>query len=177
MNKTYILNEYWSPASVKIKRTSKYLRPVCPRKQVRSWSHVPWVTTNNLLAKDFRNSVQRQRREREEEKLERQFQSFACHIQTQKQQRMLNKVIDIAKSQHWIEIEPSAQSPYHKQIFDNSAQKSRKSRCQSFLIRSDFAWCLYFVSYILLAIVGKLCRFRVWYKIRRFVLVRGAFRT
>ena len=37
-------------------------------KQIRSWSHAPWVTSNNLQAKNFCHSTQKQHKEEKKEK-------------------------------------------------------------------------------------------------------------
>ena len=50
------------------------------------------------------------------------------------------------QSQIWVETEENAQSSFKKQNFGNSIQKLRKSKYQSFLVITSFAWFLYFVS-------------------------------
>ena len=42
------------------------------------------------------------------------------------------------KRQIWMKTEPSVQSPSQKLNFNNSSQKLRKSRCQSFAVLSNF---------------------------------------
>ena len=49
------------------------------------------------------------------------------------------------QSQIWVETEENAQSSFKKQNFGNSIQKLPKSKYQSFLVITSFAWFLYFV--------------------------------
>ena len=49
------------------------------------------------------------------------------------------------QSQIWVETEENAQSSFQKQNFGNSIQKLRKSKYQSFLVITSFAWFLYFI--------------------------------
>ena len=59
-----------------------------------------------------------------------------------------NKEI-LGKSQIWVETEPSAQSPFQKQNFGKSSQKTCKSRYPTFLALSNFTGFLYLVPNIL----------------------------
>ena len=55
----------------------------------------------------------------------------------------------LEKSQIQVETKPSDQYPFKKFDFDNSSQKSRKNRYQTFLFLSNFTRFLYFVPNIL----------------------------
>ena len=59
--------------------------------------------------------------------------------------RILGNKEILEKSQIWVELYPSAQSPFQKLNFDNSSHKTRKSRYQTFLLLSSFTGFLYFV--------------------------------
>ena len=50
----------------------------------------------------------------------------------------------LAKSQNWLEGEPSARSPFQKRKAFNSGQKLRKNNYQSFLFLPCVAWFLFF---------------------------------
>ena len=68
--------------------------------------------------------------------------------------RILGNKEILAKSQIWVETQPSTQSPFQKLNFASSSQKTRKSRYQTFLVLSNFTEFLYLVSNILPRIVG-----------------------
>ena len=58
------------------------------------------------------------------------------------------------KSNNCVETQASAQFPVQRLSIGNSGQNLRKSRSQSFLVLSNFAWLSYFWLYILSLIVG-----------------------
>ena len=58
--------------------------------------------------------------------------------------RILGNKEILEKSQIQVETQPSVQSPCHKLNFDNSSQKTRKSRYQTFLFLSSFTGFIYF---------------------------------
>ena len=69
--------------------------------------------------------------------------------------RILGNKEILGKSQILVEIQPSAQSPFHKLNFGNSSQKTHKSRYQTFLFLSSFTGFLCFVPDLLPMIVGS----------------------
>ena len=70
--------------------------------------------------------------------------------------RMLGNKEILGKSQIWVEIKSSAQSPFQKLNFGSSSKKTGKSRYQTFLVLFSFTGFLNFVPNILPRIVGTI---------------------